>query len=161
MIPSPRITATPQLLLPLNNKLLGKKIKHRMSNPRGPCDSVLWPGKLCTDVGRSVTIMTARDNSWHVTMVRSHITHHLLVDRQFRVGHQIWHRSWHWFLCDVAPYATLSLCPDMLDNTNLAQCYTGINITTLSHKTLFCSVTNAQIVLTVFVSVQGHKKMLD
>ena len=43
--------------------------------------------------------MTARDNSWHVTMVRSHITHHLLVDRQFRVGHQIWHGSWHGFLC--------------------------------------------------------------
>ena len=56
------------------------------------------------------------------------------------------------FYVSQSPYATLSLCPDMLDNTNLAQCYTGINITTLSHKTLFCSVTNAQIVLTVFVS---------
>ena len=32
MIPSPRITATPKLLLPLNNKLLGNKIKHTMSN---------------------------------------------------------------------------------------------------------------------------------
>ena len=49
-----------------------------------------------------------------------------------------------------APYATLSLCPDMLDNTNLAQCYTGINISTTLTKP--CSVTNAQIVLTVFVS---------
>ena len=54
-----------------------------------------------------------------------------------------------------APYATLSLCPDMLDNTNLAQCYTGINIsTTLSHKTL-SPFKNAQIVLTVFVSSQA------
>ena len=87
------------LLLPLNNKLLGRKIKHRMSNEQCCCPQLLWPGKLFTDVGRSVTIMTARDNSWHVTMVRSHITHHLLVDRQFRVGHQIWHRGWHEFLC--------------------------------------------------------------
>ena len=117
MIPSPRITATPQLLLPLNNKLLRRKIKHRMSKSNPPAfeapDSALWPGKLCTDVGRSVTIMTARDNSWHVTMVRSHITHQLLVDRQFRVGHQIWHRSWHGFLClrhPMLPFHSVRAC---------------------------------------------------
>ena len=48
--------------------------------------------------------------------------------------------------------ATLSLRPDTLDNTNLAQCYTGINITTLTKHS---SLTNAQIVLTVFVSWQA------
>ena len=48
--------------------------------------------------------------------------------------------------------ATLSLRPDTSDNTNLAQCYTGINITTLTKHS---SLTNAQIVLTVFVSRQA------
>ena len=38
--------------------------------------------------------------------------------------------------CCMLLSSTLSLCPDTLDNGNLAQCYPGINITTLdSHKT--------------------------
>ena len=160
MIPSPRITATPQLLLPLNNKLLGRKIKHRMSNPRGPWYSVLWPGKLCTDVGRSVTIMTARDNSWHVTMVRSHITHHLLVDRQFRVGHQIWHQSWHGFLC-----VTVALCYPFTLSGHVGQYQSG----SMLHRDQYHHALSQNPVLFCYkcsncinsFCVQGHKKMLD
>ena len=59
------------------------------------CPQLRWPGKLFSDVGRCVTIMTVRDMwQWSITH-----QHHLLVDTQFRVRHQIWHQSWHGILC--------------------------------------------------------------
>mgnify|MGYP006888601218 CR=1 FL=1 len=96
------------------------------------------------------------DSSWHVTMVRSHITHHLLVDRQFRVGHQIWHRGWHGFLCVAA------VCCSQLPFHSVRTLWTMViwlNVTqgSISPLSYSLSVTHVAQILTVFV--QAHKNV--
>ena len=75
MIPSLRITATPKLLLPLNNKLLGRKIKHTMSN------SLQSRPRLCSLTRKIVHWCREEcdnhDSSWQfVTCDDGPVTHH-------------------------------------------------------------------------------------
>ena len=136
----PLVLPPPQLLLPLNNKLLiGRKIKHRtMSNE---ICSVL---RICDPENCSLMEGGVWQSWQFVTCDDGPVTHHTppacWQTIQSRTSN-LTSGLTRVFMSRCS--ATLSLRLDTSDNshnTDLAQCYTGINITTLTKHTVLCQM---------------------